>query len=347
MPTPARSRRTRWLTARLGAALTLSSALLAVGLLAGAVSSPRHLHVDVSVPSVLAASGWNVWVANTGSHSVLEFDAKSGAEIHNWAAYEDKLFDSDAMVVANGQVWVANAASDTITVLKEGSGTLVKVLKGGADHFGPEPLALAATGNDVFALGHGGNTVVEFSSPADALVHVVRGDHIDDAVALAATAHDVWVLSSRPQGSLTELAAPSGGVARVVGTKDADLDHPDAFSLDGDDLWVANGAGDHLSELDVVDGRLLATPYVEHLNLSAVTSLVAAHDRLWLASTSSPAWVACVVTKTRRILRGFVHQFGYPAVFAGAGHLWVVDRTESRVTELNASTAAVVRILVS
>jgi hypothetical protein len=333
--------------------LTVLSALLAVLCLgtapAWAFPSPRHLHVDVSVPSVLAASGWKIWVANTGTASVLEFDARSGAEVHNVSAHKDQLFDSDAIVVVGAQVWVANSASDTITILNALTGSLERILHGDNDHFGAAPLALAVAAKHVFVLGQGGSTVVEFSASTDKLVKVLRGErfHFMDATALAASGNEVWVLSSRPTGSLTELDAATGGVLRVVGAVKAKLDHPTSMSVNGNILWIANGAGAHLSELVASTGRLLATRTVKHLNLNSVTSIVAENSRLWLASTTTPPWVACVRIANRSVVRSFPHRFGFPAVFGGAGHVWVVDRTQSRVTELNASTAAVLRVLVN
>jgi DNA-binding beta-propeller fold protein YncE len=298
---------------------------------------------------VLAASGLKIWVANTGSHSVLEFDVKTGTEVHSIAALKDQLFNSDAIEVVGDQVWVANSASDTITILGSHTGDLVRVLHGDKDHFGAAPIALASSAHHVFVLGQGGSTVVEFAAVTDKLVQVLHGAryHFSEATALAVSGTSVWVLSSRLQGSLTELDAATGGVERIVGAVKADLDHPTAMSAIGGQLWIANSAGDHLSELSASSGRLLATPKVAHLNINSATSIIAEDSRVWLASTATPPWVACVRVSTHSLVRIFAHRFGFPSVFGGAGHVWVVDRTQSRVTELNPSTASVLRVLVN
>ena len=41
----------------------------------------------------------------------------------------------------------------------------------------------------------------------------------------------------------------------------------------------------------------------------------------------------------------FRHRFGFPTVFSDGTHVWVVDRLQSNVTELVATTGHVVRVV--
>jgi DNA-binding beta-propeller fold protein YncE len=331
------------------AVLVAVGSLVVVAAPVGAVRSTRTLHVDVSVPSVLAASGSKIWVANTGTASVLEFNAKTGNEVHYIHGHKDQLFDSDAMVVIGSKVWTANSASDSITILDAKSGDVVRILNGVKDHFAASPIALAVAAKHVFVLGAGGSAVVELSSSTDKLVRVLRGPgfHFSAARTMAVSGQDVWVLSTRPAGVLTELDGATGDVLRIVTAAKASLDDPTALAADGNVLWVANGEGDHVSELESSNGRMLAAPTITHLDGNAVTSILAVDGRLWLASSASPAWVACARVSTHRLVHIFLKRFGFPAVFGGAGHAWVVDRTQSRVTEFNPLDADVVRVLVN
>jgi DNA-binding beta-propeller fold protein YncE len=314
-----------------------------------AAATGRHVHVNVSVPSVLDVAGGRLWLANTGTGSMLEFNASNGTELLSVAGKKFQLYNSDGVAVIGGQVWVANAASDSITILDASNGHLVQLLSGTKLDFG-SPLGLAVAGDRVFVLGRGGSTVVEFEARTATFVRAINGKgyHLEHASVITAVGDDVWVLSSSGLGSLTELDGTDGNLVRVVTATAADLDDATALGPIGHDLWIANAAGSHLSLLDAANGRLVSTLRDPRVDLNDVTSVVAlSNGRLWIASTTAPSWVACLRSNTGGIVRVLRHRFGFPTLFAGAGRVWVVDRTQSRVTELNGATGAVVRVLVN
>lgn len=328
--------------------LALVVALVVASLPAQDVSaaSARRLHVGISVPSVLATDGPDAWVANTGTASVIELNVRTGKEIRNVGGPHFQLYDPDAIVASGGDVWVANASSDSLTVFTARHGRLVKVLSGSKSHFG-EPLGLVVAGRRAFVLGRDGTVVVEIDTTSLRDVRVLRGAayHFDHATALVLCGRDVWVLSTGHGGALTELSATTGAIVRVVGARRARLDDPTSIAASGDDLWVGNGAGNHVSIVDSSNGQLAGALSVKGLDLDGVSSMVGTDGRLWLADASQHAWVAVVRLRDRKVVGEFSRRFGYPSVYAGDRMVFVVDRTESRVTEFVPTTAKVVRVI--
>lgn len=306
------------------------------------------LHVGVSVPSVAVATATKLWVANTGTGSVLEFDVANGKEVRDVKGAKYALYNPDAMVVADKQVWVADKASDAVTAFKTANGDLVKLLEGADDHFA-SPTALAAADSNVFVLGRRGSTVVVVSATSHEVVAVVHGRStgLDGGVAMAVVGQHVWVLSAWGGGALTELRGSDGHVERVVAGSAAGLDHPTSIVASGGRLYVSNGGGDHLSVLDSQTGRLLSTEGVAGVDLDEVRSMTVLDGRLWLAGYEPRGWVACLREQDLGVVRQFLYRFSYPAVFSGPRYVYVVDRIQSRVTVLVPSTARVVRVLLN
>ncbi len=57
--------------------------------------------------------------------------------------------------------------------------------------------------------------------------------------------------------SLTEVNAISGTVVRVVSGSDYRFNWPDALTVAGKDLWVANEKGNSLTEVSATTGKLV------------------------------------------------------------------------------------------
>ena len=73
-----------------------AGALCLAGVAAGA-DRTRALHVTVSVPSVGLLAGKDLWIANTGTSSMLEFDAATGVEVADVGGSKYQLDDSDSV----------------------------------------------------------------------------------------------------------------------------------------------------------------------------------------------------------------------------------------------------------
>ena len=191
------------------APVVVAAAALAVPAVAGALARASSLHVAISVPSVLSSNGRQVWVANTGTSSVLELTANGGREVLDVKGAKLRLDNSDAIAQYGNDVWVANAASDTVTEFYAKSGALKHVLAGPKFHFAV-PLALVAADRHVFVLATAGDKVTEVNETSGRLVRYLQGArfHFHAATAMTRAGDNVWVVSTGGGGSLTELARP-------------------------------------------------------------------------------------------------------------------------------------------
>jgi len=324
--------------------------VVAAGLIAGtgtlAGAAPR-LKVAVSVPSVLAGNASHLWLANTGASSVLELRTSNGTELRNVSGAKYQLDDSDAIAVSETAVWVANASSNTVTEIRAADGKLLRVVSAPKVRL-EVPVAIVVASHHVFVLSQKGTRIVELSESTGRLVRVLAGPryHFIHTAGMVAVRGDVWTANGGGKGTLTEFNAMTGRVVRVVTAAKARLSTPVAITSDGAHLWVANRTGKHLSELEATTGALVRTFRVQHTNLDRATSMAVADHVVWVARAGAVPMVVGVNSKTGRTVQCATHKFGFPAVFSDGRHIWVVDRTESRLSEVVAASGAVLRVVV-
>jgi outer membrane protein assembly factor BamB len=110
-------------------------------------------------------------------------------------------------------------------------------------------------------------------------------------------------------------------------------------------LWVANKSGSHLSELNASTGSFDRILRVRRASLDAVTSIAVADRVVWVARAGTKTLVIGVNSKTGRTVQCASHKFGFPAVFSDGRHIWVVDRAESRLSEVDPENGVVVRVI--
>ncbi len=331
----------------------LATAMLAAGALGGfgggsSVGAVAQLKVSVSVPSVLAGNSRHLWLANTGTSSVLEFSTPSGSEVRNVGGANYLMDDSDAIVASGAGVWVANASSNTVTEFSSADGHLIRVLRA-PTHRLEVPVAIAIAERHVFVLNKAGTRILVLSESTGKLVKVLGGPryHFIHTAGMVSVRDDIWTANGGGKGTLTEISASTGRVLRVVAAGKGRLSTPVAITTDGTYLWVGNRAGNHLSELSAASGRFVRTLRIRDASLDAVTSISVANRVVWVARTGSRTLVIGVNSRTGRPVRCATHKFGFPAVFSDGRHIWVVDRTESRLSEVVALNGAVVRVISS
>ena len=66
---------------------------------------------------------------------------------------------------------------------------------------------------------------------------------------------------------------------------------------------------------------------------------------VWLARAGAHNLVVGVNSKTGRTVRCAARKFGFPSVFSDGVHIWVVDRTQSRLSEVLALSGHVLRVI--
>ena len=333
---------------RPGRALLAGAAAAVLATTPAWAATPRStgLHEPISVPSVLSSNGKRVWLANTGSSSVLELSAYSGRELLNVKGSKFKFDNSDAITQYGNDVWVSNEASDTVTEFAATTGTLRHVLHGPTFHFAI-PTQLVAVDRHVYVLDAAGDKITVIVERNGRLARYLEGPrfHLDHAVAIVRAGQDLWAVSA--DGTLTELSGATGGVLRVVVGPTAHLVHPVAATTNGADLLVADAGTGTVTVLSAATGRYLGSISTGAVPLRRATSIAATDGTIWVASTASPAFVVGLRARGGTTVHVFRHRFTFPAVFADARHVWVVDRIQSRVTELAPTTGSVLRTLVN
>lgn len=325
---------------------TLGLAVTGGVALASPSNGANKVKVDVSVPSVLVSNGRHVWIANTGTSSVLELDARTGAELRNVSGSKYRFDISDGIATYGDEVWVANAASDSVTVFHASTGKLVHVLSG--PKFNLEvPGRIVIADKHVFVLNQSGTRMTEIDESTGSRIKVLTGPHYSfaDTHDMVVVRNDVWTANGAGAGSLTEFSAATGKVVRIVRASAGHFDGPRALATDGARIWVVSAAGSHLSELNAGNGRLIVTISNPKHRLSGFDSISFVERTVWMASTHRGGLVLGVNAATGATVAVLSHRFGYPAVTADFNHAWIVDRTQSRVTELNPVTGAVIRVI--
>jgi DNA-binding beta-propeller fold protein YncE len=311
-----------------------------------AAATPRAtLHVAISVPAALSSNGREVWLANTGTGSVLELSATTGKELLNVSGTKLRLDNSDGIAQVGNDVWVANEASNTVTEFYAKTGALKHVLAGPKYRLAV-PAAIVVADGHVFVLSLAGDKVTMLVEKNARLARYLAGPrfHFDHAVGIVRVGKDVWVVSSGARGGLTELSGATGGVMRIVTASTAHLVRPTAIATDGAHLLVTNAGGRRITILSTT-GHYLGSLTTSRVDLDRATSIAAVDGTVWVASTTKPAYVIGLRERNGALVRAYRHRFGFPMVFSDAAHAWVVDRIQSEVTELSPRTGWPVRVI--
>jgi hypothetical protein len=194
-----------------------------------------------------------------------------------------------------------------------------------SNHF-TEPVAIAVGGSRVWVANVFGNSVTELNAKTGSIIRVInaRADDFATPIALAVTSAHVWVVNegvkgdSSGTGSITELDARDGALVRVITVGAARFDNPAAIAISGSRVWVTSlqtsSDGGLVTDLDEADGSIT------------------------------------------RVVGGLADSFDGPVAVAARGNdVWIVSsgvknyygngRGVGSVTELNATTGQVIRII--
>ena len=141
-------------------------------------------------------------------------------------------------------------------MLDESTGHLVRVIGSRVDKFdGPSSIAFGQ--GHVWVTSNFGRAVTELNESTGMEVRVLT---FPDAIGygspnrIVAEGPYVWVTSLN---SVFELSASSGAIIRVFHANVGHYAAPFAMALSGYHLWVTNGAGNSVSEVNAVNGSLI------------------------------------------------------------------------------------------
>jgi DNA-binding beta-propeller fold protein YncE len=246
------------------------------------------------------------------------------------------------LAFGGGHLWVTNEGGNFVTEINPATGRRVRTLAAAAYRF-DRPTAIADLGADLFVTNDSGS-VTELRASDGALVRRITGRRygFDHPVAIRAAGSRLLVLNAghAPRdGSVTEIAAANGSLVRRVAGPAFGFDRPVALAVAGADAFVADAAGNALTEVDVTSGRLIR----RIPGLARPEGVAVAGGHVWVSDETTSA-VTEISPTTGRLLRTIddaSYGFGHPTlVTEHAGHVYVATPlgTSPMVTRFSAST---------
>jgi hypothetical protein len=123
------------------------------------------------------------------------------------------------------------------------------------------------------------------------------------------------------------------------------FDQPQAIVAAGRDLFVANGAGDSVTEVDATSRSLVRTISGAQFEFSdPIAMAVRDGDRFVLSAAGRVTEVATATGSLVGVAAGARIGFGAPSSIAASAHdLYVTNRGADTITKMNASTLAFIR----
>ena len=295
-------------------------------------TTPRRRRLRRSI-ALGATMGWAVTsfapgasASGSATASARELDAPSG------------------LAFGGGHLWVTNEGGNSVTEINPATGRRVRTLAAAAYRF-DRPTAIADLGADLFVTNDGGS-MTELRASDGALVRRISGRRygFDHPVAIRAAGTRLLVLNAghaARDGSVTEVAAGNGALLRRVAGPAFAFDGPVALAVAGADAFVADAAGNALTEIDVTSGRLVR----RIAGLAGPGGVAVAGGHVWVSDETTSA-VTEISPATGRLLRTIddaSYGFGHPTVVTQhAGHVYVATPlgTSPMVTRFSASTGA-------
>jgi len=265
-------------------------------------------------PIAISADGTNTWVANEYDNSVVELSAPSGSVVRTIAVGTHPIgISSDGT-----NVWVANIASDTMTQIDATKGGVVKTT----------------------ALSSYGCSALDGATQVNGYPEAISSDGTR-----------VWVTCDTAQPVLIEFSATTGAWIQTV-----DMPYlastsywPSAVSSDGTNVWVVNTSsgdlGGSISEFNTATGALEQTITeggTQPLSIDAdgIDVWVGNYGQNTITEYSANG------TYVQTITLDSSGDGGMPdAISSLDGYVWVTNVALGTITQILASTGAVVRTI--
>jgi DNA-binding beta-propeller fold protein YncE len=291
-------------------------------------------------PDAVSSNGTDVFVANVLGNSVTELNASKGTLVQVMSGSSYK-FDYPVAVSAYGPyAWVANAQGNSVTEINASTGAAVQVISSHIDH----PVSISSDGTHVWVANFDNNTVTELSATTGALVQVIStvSDQIYEPLSVSSDGTHVWVVNT--EYGVTELSASTGAYVSYLGEEQYGFSSADAVSSDGTHVWVANDGNSVVTEIDASTAALVAGVSDDISDPLAVSS---DGTDVWVVNAGNTvAEISATTGKAIALLSSSAYVFSHPlAISADGTDVWVANSTGNSVTEIDAATRAIVRVI--
>jgi len=274
-------------------------------------------------PGAIAVGAPSAWVANFDDGTLTRLNAATGAVVGS----PSKVGSSpSALAVGGRSVWVGEESSDRVVRLSARSGR-----PDGKPILAPQGPDELATG--LGSLWVGGANDGDITRIAMASGRVVgRPIKLVGSGPLAFADGSLWV--SNGGSEVRRVDAATGKVITVIRVPE----FPQAMTAGRGRVWIANGDGATLTEIDADTGKVLDS----HVPGGGFPiSLALAGRTLWILDQKTGS-VAKLNTATLALTPEVDPVGLLPAQLAiGAGSVWVVNGGSNSVTRIDAATGAV------
>ena len=290
---------------------------------------PRWLVVAV-VLAVVAAAGIvaAVVLANEPKHTLGALPPNSIGILDADGALHDAVQvgqTPDALVYGFGSLWVANSGERTVQRVNPKTHEVV-----GTFEVGSNPTAIALSAQDVWVANGADASVTEIDAAANKVVATFRVGALPTA--LAGGPGVVWVANSG-NDNLSRIDIDSGQVQTVPAG-----DGPDGLLVDGDSLWVANGADGTVSHLDASSGGPVNSARAD----AGAAGLLHADGSLWVANQAASS--VTKIDPQTGLARGTIPVRDGPSALALAhGAIWASNEYDGTISRIDPSTNRVVQ----
>jgi hypothetical protein len=299
-----------WSVVELDAA---TGALLHVTPIQGAHIATQGSDMDLTSDGTHAwVATWGYWVGQTDHPGfITEIDASTGAvtRVINEANIDPNFLGAGAISASGGYVWVSGDTE--VAKINAATGTTVQVIPLSSYGYGNALGYISAIGGKVWMTVD--TNLIELDASTGALLAEVP-DLVDlplrDYPKLSADGTHVWVVNTG-RDSVAEVSASTGALVQVIHGNSDQLAEPSAIAVDGTHTWVVNASAGSVTELDESTGALVQV-------------------------ISGP------LTEFDAALN---YSMGEDSISADGAHVWVVNPDNKSITELDASTGALVRVI--
>ncbi len=213
------------------------------------------------------------------------------------------------IAVLDGQVWVANTATNTVSRIDLETRTVTREVD-----VGRSPSGIAASDGSIWVANSGERTVSRINAGTARVVDTIPVGNVPTAV--VAGAGSVWVANGG-DSTIMRIDPASGTPGDPIPVAAG----PVALAIDETGLWVASADGASITHLDAARGVTLTAP----ISLAARPSGIAINNgALWVAAVDGT--VTRIDTATSRVTATVDVGGSLSAIAVADGVVWAGDR---------------------
>jgi hypothetical protein len=194
-----------------------------------------------------------------------------------------------------------------------------------------------------------GAILVVSTTPAGASTSRVVSPEFDAPSGLAVSGSHLWV-TNNANSSVSEIDTTTGAWLGTYRSSAFGFSHPGAIAAVGADVFVAN-ADNTITEIDGANGGLVRRIVGSTYRIANPVAITSIGDTVLVLNSGPSSSITEFSASTGKYLlniRGAAYAFANAAAFATIGsNVFVADKGNNSVTEVNASTGRLLRVIAS